>query len=90
MKFFLFNNAQRLSISIMDKLSEIIDKDFYAMKNSRMYSDAVNRVEKFIIVKALQRSYGNQIEAARMLGVHRNTLHNKIKKFKIDVMRFKQ
>ena len=42
-----------------------------------------------IIEKILERSDGNQVMAARILGLNRNTLHKKIKKLNIDVQRFK-
>ncbi len=74
----------------MDNISDIVDKNFYAVDTGKVYTSMVNRVEKIVIVKALECSYGNQLEAARILGVHRNTLHNKIKKFNIDVMGFKK
>lgn len=72
-------------------ISDIVDKDFYKIDaRGKIYSNMVNRVEKILIVKALESSSGNQVEAARILGVHRNTLHGKIKKFNINVMRFKK
>ncbi len=75
----------------MDNISDTVDKDFYEVNTGgKMYANMVNRVEKIVIVKALEHSYGNQVEAAKILGLHRNTLHNKIKKFNIDVMRFKK
>ena len=46
-------------------------------------------VERPLIEKVLERTYGNQIKAAKLLGINRNTLHSKIKKFNIDVERFR-
>lgn len=77
-------------MSNISDISDIVDKDFYEMDTGKIYANTVNRVEKIVIIKALERSYGNQVEAAKMLGLHRNTLHSKIKKFNIDVMRFKK
>jgi two-component system response regulator AtoC len=39
--------------------------------------EAVNLFEKQLIAEALERSGGNRKEAAKMLGIHRNTLQNK-------------
>ncbi|WP_432666906.1 sigma 54-interacting transcriptional regulator [Wukongibacter baidiensis] len=44
---------------------------------------AMTRYEKSLVIKALERSNGNCAEAARLLKVPRQTLHNKIKKFDI-------
>jgi len=38
----------------------------------------VSRLERSIIEEALGRSRGNQIQAARLLGINRNTLRKKI------------
>jgi DNA-binding NtrC family response regulator len=40
--------------------------------------DAVNEFEKKFIKRALERTNGNQSRAARVLGIHRNTLSRKV------------
>jgi len=40
-------------------------------------------IERMAIVQALQRSNGNKMEAARMLGLYRPTLYSKMKKYRI-------
>lgn len=74
----------------MDRVLDISDRNLCSVGRGNLYADMVGRVEKAVIIKALQYSYGNQVEAAKILGVHRNTLHNKIKKFHIDVISFKK
>lgn len=74
----------------MDNIYDIIEKYFYTGDAGRIYNSAINHIERIIISKSLERSCGNQIAAAKMLGLHRNTLHNKIKKLNIDVERFKK
>jgi two-component system nitrogen regulation response regulator GlnG len=79
------------ALFIIDNISDIVDKDFSEIDaGGKMYANMVNRVEKAVIIKALECSSGNQVEASKILGLHRNTLHSKIKKFNIDVMRFKK
>ena len=49
-----------------------------------LFDEAVNEFEKRFIKRALDRSNGNQSRAARLLGIHRNTLSRKIGAYKID------
>jgi DNA-binding NtrC family response regulator len=49
-----------------------------------LFDEAVNEFEKRFIRRALDRSRGNQSRAARLLGIHRNTLSRKIELYKID------
>lgn len=75
---------------VMDNVWDIIDKYFYSANSVQVFNDIINDIEKIVITKALERSSGNRLRAAKMLGVHRNTLNNKIKKFGIDVGGFKK
>jgi DNA-binding protein Fis len=68
----------------------MIDRDLYAVDVEKTYGNMMNHVEKIVIAKALEFSGGNQVAAAKLLGIHRNTLYNKIKKLNIDVGRFKR
>jgi DNA-binding protein Fis len=40
----------------------------------------MGEVEKRLIIKVLQRSRGNKVQAAKWLGMSRNTFHRKIQK----------
>jgi DNA-binding NtrC family response regulator len=51
--------------------------------------EAVELLEKGMIAGALQRAEGNQCEASKTLGIHRNTLLRKMKEYKIDGKRRK-
>ena len=48
------------------------------------FDEAVNEFEKRFIKRVLDRSRGNQSHAARLLGIHRNTLSRKIGLYKLD------
>lgn len=74
----------------MEKERDMIDEYFFTATSSQVYDDIINDIEKKVIIKSLELSSGNQLAAARMLGVHRNTLKNKIKKYNIDVGGFKK
>ena len=49
-----------------------------------LFDEAVNEFEKKFIKRVLDRSRGNQSRAARLLGIHRNTLSRKIGEYKLD------
>ncbi len=66
-----------------------IDEQFLAFNKGHIYSDAIKQIEKALIEAALERSCGNRIAAAKILGIHRNTLHMKVKKLHINVEQFK-
>ncbi|RMH95895.1 MAG: sigma-54-dependent Fis family transcriptional regulator [Calditrichaeota bacterium] len=38
-------------------------------------------VERMLIAKALEKTGGNQVQAAKLLGIHRNTLRNRMEKY---------
>ena len=50
---------------------------------SKMYDKIVGLAEKAAVKVALEKTDGNQLQAANLLGINRNTLHTKMKKFKI-------
>ncbi|HEY4741441.1 MAG TPA: helix-turn-helix domain-containing protein [Candidatus Acidoferrales bacterium] len=49
-----------------------------------MLDEAVNEFEKKFIRRALERANGNQSRAAKVLGIHRNTLSRKVEAYKLD------
>jgi two-component system nitrogen regulation response regulator GlnG len=52
-----------------------------------LYPLILGRVEKPLIELVLERANGNQLKAATMLGINRNTLRKKITDLKIDLKR---
>jgi len=49
-----------------------------------MFAEAVGEFEKRFIKRVLDRSNGNQSRAAKILGIHRNTLSRKIFTYKLE------
>jgi two-component system NtrC family response regulator len=45
---------------------------------------AIERLERFLIGRALNRSQGNRAEAARALGIHRQLLYAKIRRYGLE------
>ncbi len=55
-----------------------------------LYPTLMRAVERPLIELALRETHGNQIKAARLLGLNRNTLRKKITEFGISVSQAKQ
>ena len=49
-----------------------------------LFEEAVGEFEKRFIKRTLERADGNQCRAAKMLGIHRNTLSRKIGEYRLD------
>jgi Fis family transcriptional regulator, factor for inversion stimulation protein len=49
-----------------------------------LFEEALGEFEKKFIKRTLERAQGNQCRAAKMLGIHRNTLSRKIDEYKLD------
>ncbi len=45
--------------------------------------DLISFLEKEIILRALQKTNGNQVQAAKLLGINRNTLRSKMERYRI-------
>jgi two-component system nitrogen regulation response regulator GlnG len=52
-----------------------------------LYDMIIERIERPLIELTLERTRGNQLKAAALLGINRNTLHKKIAHLKIDPKR---
>ena len=54
------------------------------MEQGIKFGEAVAEFEKELIRKALDKHEGNQSRAARLLGIHRNTLSRKILQYDLN------
>ncbi|MCK9614207.1 MAG: hypothetical protein M0R48_01740 [Candidatus Omnitrophica bacterium] len=72
-----------------DKIVDEIYNSFLIGNDGKVYANTIEYIEKIIIEKVLERSFGNQFRAAKILGINRNTLRSKIKKLNIDASRWK-
>ncbi len=82
-----------LSLSIASE--EELEKNLYKMLDplfsdilrfweTGLHSNLLEKVEKFLIRKALSETGGNQVQAAKLLGISRNTLRHRIEKYQIS------
>ena len=64
-----------------DRLEALIEQ---MLDRGVRLDDALEEFEKRFIKRTLERAHGNQCRAAKMLGIHRNTLSRKIGEYKLD------
>jgi DNA-binding protein Fis len=70
------------------KLKAFIKKN-YSAKKSTLYNTLLQEFERPLITLTLKETNGNQIQAAEILGLNRNTLRKKIQELKIQVKNLK-
>ena len=61
----------------------------YKEKKLAIYKSIIYDIEKSLIEHMLERTEGNQLKSARILGINRNTMRAKIKKLAIDIDKWK-
>lgn len=66
-----------------------LGESLYEEKTGDLYKTILVKIEKPLIEHILERTAGNQLKAARILGINRNTIRTKIKKLAIDMSRWK-
>jgi two-component system nitrogen regulation response regulator GlnG len=52
-----------------------------------LYAEALRRMERLLVTKVLQHTGGNQLQAAKVLGITRGSLRNKVRELGITISR---
>ena len=65
------------------------ENSLFNEKKGVLYKSVVESIEKPLIEQTLERTEGNQLKAARILGLNRNTLRAKIKRLEIHLEKWK-
>ncbi|MDH5769483.1 MAG: Fis family transcriptional regulator [Nitrospirota bacterium] len=83
-KNLLIQEARSCSIKefLEEKLNRYL-KEMSRLENSNLYKAVLSEVEKSLILIILKETEGNQLKAAKTLGINRNTLRAKIQEYKI-------
>ncbi|HAK58980.1 MAG TPA: two-component system response regulator [Nitrospiraceae bacterium] len=68
-----------------EKLADLVER-MGGLDSGDIYSLVLQRVEKPLITLVLKKTDGNQVRAANLLGINRNTLRKKIKELGITVV----
>ena len=82
------NDSLKDLVSLKDKIIELEDS-LYNEKKGGLYKSILEVIEKPLIEHILERTEGNQLKAARILGLNRNTIRSKIKRLGINVDKWK-
>jgi len=64
------------------KLGNLL-KEFANIGNSNLYETVIQEVEKALFILAINETGGNQVKAAKILGINRNTLNKKLKYYSL-------
>jgi Fis family transcriptional regulator len=81
-------NLQSVSLEklVRSKLEVLFEQQREAHVDlSGLYDVVIEQVERPLIELALRANNGNQVRAAQLLGINRNTLKKKIDSYKISV-----
>ncbi len=76
------NGSNEIGRSVERSLDEYFRK-LDGESASGVYDMVIGHVERAMLVSVMERTNGNQTQAADMLGVNRNTLRAKLTKYKL-------
>jgi Fis family transcriptional regulator, factor for inversion stimulation protein len=76
-----FPSAHAERVIVKEQLESLIGM---MVERGILLEEAVTEFEKKFIKRVLERQDGNQSRAAKVLGIHRNTLSRKVGEYKLD------
>lgn len=82
------NDDTTLEALVAPRLKELVNRTG-CHENGCLHDLVVDTIERPLIQLVLERTKGNQLKAAQMLGINRNTLRTKIRRLEIDVKKTK-
>ena len=78
-----FANEEELEKNL-NKMLDPLFSDILRFWGTELHSNLLEKVEKFLIQKALAETGENQVQAAKLLGISRNTLRHRIEKYRLS------
>jgi len=81
------NGDENLSMSVERHLAKYFDAHRDGLPSPGLYDRILREIERPLISLTLSATLGNQLQAAKVLGLNRNTLRKKIRDLQIDVVR---
>jgi two-component system nitrogen regulation response regulator GlnG len=75
-------NKDKIQFPIAEELFTL---SYSELKNNsgNIFEDAISQLEKYLIVNALKEVGGNQVQAAKLLGISRSLLRDRMQKYNI-------
>ena len=67
----------------LQKMMEPVFKELLELSRRSPGTDLMSELERILIKRALQETKGNQVQAAVLLGISRNTLRSKVERYRI-------
>lgn len=67
----------------MEDLLDILFEELSKASASSSHLDMISAIERGMILRALQKTNGNQVQAAQLLGMNRSTLRGKMERYNI-------
>jgi Fis family transcriptional regulator len=67
----------------MEDLLDILFEELSKASTTLQDSDMISLAERGLILRALQKTKGNQVQAALLLGINRSTLRGKMERYNI-------
>ena len=84
------NSGIEYDRELLERVLRKFEEDLIRHSQRNIYQVILAVVERPLIESALERTFGNQSKAAKILGINRNTLYGKIKKLAINIRSYKQ
>ncbi|MGA1870877.1 MAG: sigma-54-dependent transcriptional regulator [bacterium] len=75
-------DREQLITNLKNKLDDLIP-ELLRFSQQNAHANIIELVEEMLVSKAMKECHYNQVQAAKMLGISRNTLRHRIKKYNI-------
>jgi DNA-binding NtrC family response regulator len=76
-------NRDQLIVDLRDKVNALMS-DILRLSDQKVHANIVELVEEMLIARALEECAHNQVKAANLLGISRNTLRHRIEKYGLN------
>ena len=83
------DRAESASMEFESHVKSIVQDLMAAPDKDNLYAQALEKFEKPLLIEMMHHAHGNQIKAAKILGINRNTLRKKLNEYQIDPTRSK-